>query len=337
MRRDLARWKALAALMALPALAALAMPAGAADMAAPASAPQARPLAEGVRWLPGSFVPGRQPDGNSVLFDGPAGTVAVDTGRHAEHTHALLAAVGAQPLAAVVNTHWHLDHLGGNAIVRAERPGTPVWASDAVRPAIAGWLADSRRDMAAALAAGKVDAATAAMMRIDVALIDAGDKLAPDVEVAAPRTLAAGGLALHLGVARDAVTAADLWVWDERSRVVAAGDLVTLPVPFLDTACAPRWQTALADLDALPFQILVPGHGEPMSRADFAAWRGAFGALLDCAASDAPDAACAERWITGLGPRWPAARDRGARAMLAYYLREHLRAPAARRDRFCPR
>ncbi|MBX3608161.1 MAG: MBL fold metallo-hydrolase [Piscinibacter sp.] len=302
---------------------------------AAAAAPSAQPLTAGVRWLPGSFAPGRQPDGNSVLFDGPAGSVIVDTGRHVVHTQALLDALDGRPLLAVVNTHWHLDHLGGNLLLRRHRPQTRVWASDAVRPAIGGWLADSRRQMEAALASGQVDAATAAMMRIDLALIDAGDQLAPDVAVAAPGPLAAEGLALQLGLARSAVTAADLWVWDPRSRVLAAGDLVTLPVPFLDTACAPGWRAALAELDALPFETLVPGHGAPLDRAGFAGWRRAFGALLDCAASDAPAADCAARWATDLGPRWPA-DDARARGLLDHYLRDVLRAPPERRNRFCP-
>jgi glyoxylase-like metal-dependent hydrolase (beta-lactamase superfamily II) len=289
-----------------------------------------------VRWRPGGFAPDRQPDGNSVLFDGPQGTVVVDTGRHIEHTQALLDAVGSRTLAAVVVTHWHLDHLGGVTVVRRARPGVRVWGSSAVGPALNGWLADSRRDMRTALDRGQVDAATAAMMRIDLALIDAGTALQPDVVVDAPGTLAAGGPPLQIGLARHAVTAADLWLYDPRSRVLAAGDLVTLPVPFLDTACAPRWRATLDDLAALPFTTLVPGHGEPLDRAGFEAWRAGFGALQDCAASEAPHAECAARWRQALGTRWPQ-DDRHATSLLDHYLQDVLRGPAARRDRFCPR
>ena len=74
--------------------------------------PQA--VAAGVYLQRDSFDPGRQPDGNSVIFIGPRGLVVVDSGRHAEHTQALLDFASARrtPIAVVVNSHWHLDHLG---------------------------------------------------------------------------------------------------------------------------------------------------------------------------------------------------------------------------------
>ncbi len=295
-------------------------------------------VADGVFMLPGTFAPGHQPDGNSVIFVGPRGLVVVDTGRHVEHTSALLdfSATRSQPIVAVVNTHWHLDHLGGNALLRERVPGLQVFASNAVAPALQGWLAASRRDMQAMLDAGKMDAQTQAMLRIDIALIDRGPKLLPDVTLDAARTIDVIGKPLQVGFESYAVTAGDLWVYDPAMGVLAAGDLVTLPVPFLDTACAPRWRQALSRLDEVPFKILVPGHGGPMDRAAFAMWRRAFEGLLDCAASDAPAAACTEGWIAAVGPLLPEAERANAREMTAYYLAQHLRAAPAQRDHFCP-
>jgi glyoxylase-like metal-dependent hydrolase (beta-lactamase superfamily II) len=190
--------------------------------------------------------------------------------------------------------------------------------------------------MQAMLDAGKMDTQTQAMLRIDIALIDLGPKLLPDVTLGASRTIDVVGRPLQIGFESQAVTAGDLWVYDPAAAVLAAGDLVTLPAPLLDTACAPRWRQALSRLDEVPFKTLVPGHGAPMDRAAFARWRRAFGGLLDCAASDAPASACAEGWITALGPLLPEAQRAGARDMTAYYLAQHLRAIPAQRDRFCP-
>ncbi len=308
-------------------------------VAARAAAPPLS-VAEGVFVLRSNLEPARQPDGNSVFFAGERGVVIVDTGRHAEHTQALLefAAARGQSIALVINTHWHLDHMGGNAMLREHVPGLKIVASDAVAPALAGWLASSRRDMQALLDGGRADPATRAMIKIDIGLIDAGPRLLPDVTLSAPRTPVDGaGRPLVVGLAREAVTNADLWVFDAASRVIAAGDLVTLPVPFLDTACAAGWRAALAELDtAVPFETLIPGHGAPMSHTDFATWRDAFGALLDCAAGASPASICADGWVAALGPLLPADEQGRARAMLDYYLAEHLRAPPAQRDRFCP-
>jgi glyoxylase-like metal-dependent hydrolase (beta-lactamase superfamily II) len=236
---------------------------------------------------------------------------------------------------ALINTHWHLDHLGGNALLREQVPGLQVLASGAVAPALKGWLANSRREMQALLDGGTLDAATQAMMRLDIALIDGGPKLLPDRVLDAPAALSLGGLTLQLGHEARAVTAGDLWVYDAASGVLAAGDLVTLPVPFLDTACPEGWRAALAHLEAQPFRTLVPGHGAPMSRADFRTWRRAFEGLLSCAAGEAEPATCARAWVDALGALLPVAEHPRARGMAAYYLRQHLRAEPAQRDRYC--
>ena len=47
-------------------------------------------LAPGVDLVPGKFVPNTQPDGNSVIFRAPRGLIVVDTGRHPDHTNAVL-------------------------------------------------------------------------------------------------------------------------------------------------------------------------------------------------------------------------------------------------------
>lgn len=62
---------------------------------------------------------------NNILFTGPDGAALVDTGycSHAEQTLALVrAALGAQALTRILNTHLHSDHCGGNAALQAAWP-----------------------------------------------------------------------------------------------------------------------------------------------------------------------------------------------------------------------
>ena len=93
--------------------------------------------------IPGTFERGRQPDGNSVILDAPKGLVVIDTGRHKAQQDKILRAAKARgkPIVAIINSHWHLDHTGGNQEIRAVYPGARIIASNAVL----GALSDSSR------------------------------------------------------------------------------------------------------------------------------------------------------------------------------------------------
>jgi len=292
-------------------------------------------LAPGVVLVPGGFEAGRQPDGNSLLLKGSEGWLLIDSGRHRAHTEAALKAAGGQ-VRAVMNTHWHLDHLGGNAWLRSQLPGLEVWASPAVAQALGsdGWLHRYRRQLAEALPTAPVD--QAAVMRVDQELLDHAAALKPNHEVGAASTLTLLGRRLQVGV-ETAVSGGDLWVLDGASGTLAAGDLVTLPVPFMDTACPPAWRETLTRLSAQPFKRLVPGHGPVMNRADFERWRGGFEALLDCADQGLHPAACAAVWRSRVDSWLDDAGRARVNGMVGYYFKTLLQAPKEQSERFCRR
>ena len=80
----------------------------------------AEPAAPAFHLIPGAVPPDKGPDGNSIILDAPDGLIVVDTGRHPEHSAKILsyARERGRPIAAIVNTHWHLDHTTGNWDVR---------------------------------------------------------------------------------------------------------------------------------------------------------------------------------------------------------------------------
>jgi glyoxylase-like metal-dependent hydrolase (beta-lactamase superfamily II) len=296
-----------------------------------------RALAPGVWLLPGRFERGRQPDGNSLLLQGPEGWALVDSGRHAEHTQALIDHVRAsgRPLVAVLNTHWHLDHLGGNAMLRDAAPGLRAWAAPAVRDAVRRRMPASAADLERMKADPQLDEATRRMVEIDLALYTRRAALEPDVLIEGPaQDLSLAGRPLRVGVAFG-VSGGDLWLLDPASGTLVVGDFVTLPVPFFDTACPERWQRSLAQLAALPFERVVPGHGPVMERADFERYRSAYDRLLACAASARAVGECSAGWVTDLGPLLPASGERGAHGMLRHYLEQRLRADPARSAADC--
>jgi glyoxylase-like metal-dependent hydrolase (beta-lactamase superfamily II) len=171
-----------------------------------------------------------------------------------------------------------------------------VHASDAIDEALTGFLAASAKDSAQYLTDPGVPESMREDVRADLATIRNGATLRPDVVVARSGSTAIGGRRLDLHLARDAATAGDVWLYDEATRVAVLGDLATLPAPFLDTACPAGWIAALAELGATPFEVAIPGHGPPLSRAQVERYRDAFAAFLACSATDRPAPECAAQW-----------------------------------------
>ncbi len=293
----------LAGLAALAAFS-LGMAAKAEVSSSPPPPPRPLPIARGVWLIPGGILPGREPDGNTVVFAGPKGLAVLDTGRHAWHWRAILdfAAARRAPILAIVNSHWHLDHTSGNRPLRRAFPQARVYASGAVEGALKGFLPSSARDSRDYLASGQAAPATAEDLKGDLGVIADPAALIPDVRIEGDKDLELGGRRIEAHLARAAATAGDVWLFDPSSRTVAVGDLVTLPAAFLDTACPAGWRAALGEVWRTPFRRLVPGHGPVMDRKLFAAYRSAFDSLIDCAAGQSPKAACAAAWTQAVRP-----------------------------------
>ena len=274
----------------------------------------------GVRLLRGAFAPGAQPDGNSVIFDAPGGLVVIDTGRHAAHTQAILdfSESAGRPIVAVVNTHWHLDHIGGNAAIRAAHPGVRFYASGALEGALGGFLASYRSQLAEMLKSDP-PAGQKSAFEAEIRLIDQGMKLAPDVVIERGGIVPMGGAPFRLGLEAGAVTAGDVWLLDESRGILVAGDLITLPAPFLDTACPARWKESLDRLAALEFDLVIPGHGAPLTRPQFEIYRKAFGSLLDCAAGQQEKEKCVDGWVAAIAPLEPG-DEAFTRTLMRYYV-----------------
>ncbi len=287
--------------------------------------------------LPGHIDLEIGPDGNSVILDAPDGLVVVDTGRHEAHAARILdhaRAVG-KPVVAVVNTHWHLDHTTGNRELLSAHPRARLLATDAVSGALTGFLAAApqrARDRAADQTLSEDERARA---RRTLAALEDRAALVPETPVAVGGAVELGGRRFALRVARSAATEADLWLLAPDEGLAVVGDLVVAPVPFFDTGCEEGWRAALTDVAAAEWRSLIPGHGAPMTRDDFARWRMAFEAWLDCAGSDRPAGQCAEGWMRDAAGFHTADEAPGVRMLAEAYVAEVLRAPAEERMAYC--
>src|SRR5688572_5329983 len=248
-------------------------------------------------------MPGRGPDGNTIIIDAPDGLIVVDTGRHKVHSDAILAfaATRKRPIAVIVNTHWHLDHASGNGRLKAAHPKARVYTTTAVDKVLApgGFLARNLED-AKKMLTNTDDAVRRDEIQIFIATMEARSDLRPDVPVTKSASMRLAGRPLDVHVTDKAVSDADVWLFDKATRIAVIGDLITLPVPYFETACPERWRASLDEVWATPFETAVPGHGQPMTRAQFDAYRQAYGAFISCVQSSNAAAACSKIWVDGV-------------------------------------
>ncbi|HEY5762006.1 MAG TPA: quinoprotein relay system zinc metallohydrolase 1 [Rhodocyclaceae bacterium] len=184
---------------------------------------------------------------NTAFIDTGDGVVVIDSGstrRYGLALRAAIATVTPEPIREIWITHHHPDHFLGNQAF-ADMP--------------IGALAETARGIRAEGGAF-----------LDNIYRLTGD-WAKGTEIHAPETMLAAG---HRPIGRHRFrllalsghTAADLAVFDETTGVLFAGDLAFHDrAPTTPHAAIGDWQVSLDTLAALPFSLLVPGHGEPTS------------------------------------------------------------------------
>jgi glyoxylase-like metal-dependent hydrolase (beta-lactamase superfamily II) len=306
-------------------------------VSAACAAPSAGTKADSYHLIPGSVPMDKGPDGNSIFLDAPEGLILIDTGRHPAHAERLLAYASerGKPIAAIVNTHWHLDHTTGNYDIHHAYPQARVYATGAIEGALVGFLNRNRDQVDEMLAdPGTPEARKAEMLR-GRAVIDNPDRLRPTVPVSASGPMWIAGRKFEVHVAPFAATEADLWLYDPKVRLAIVGDLVVDIVPFMDTACADGWRKALKELEATPFLTLIPGHGAPMDRATFVHWKGAFDNFVDCGRSTTPKEECVGGWKRDAAPFIDAAHAGYVEEAAAYYIDTRLRSSSEEQQKYC--
>lgn len=302
-----------------------------------ASCAAAQPVALAYRLIPGSVPLDRGPDGNSVILDATDGLIVVDTGRHPEHSAKILAYARerGRPVAAIVNTHWHLDHTTGNLDVRQAYPQVQVYATSAIDGALVTFLQQGRERADQALADPKTSPVDRAQIERGRYRLDHPDTLRATRPVSRSGRMEIAGRALDVNVAPFASTEADIWLYDREARLAIVGDLVVDIVPFMDTACPDGWLEALDEIERTDFTTLIPGHGPAMSRADFRQWRAAFAGFVACGRSATDKNQCIAGWEQDAARFIDDTHRDYVRQAADYYLTSRLRSSPDEQGRYC--
>ena len=288
--------------------------------------------------IPGGVYEDKGPDGNTIVLDAPEGLIVVDTGRHPNHAAKILAYAKStgRPVAAIVNSHWHLDHTTGNMDLLKAYPGAAIVTSRGIEGQLyRDFIAPGRERTRKALAEGTASEQERPRMIRAQAFFDQPAYGRPTVAVERSAKMRVAGRELDLHLARFAASEGDVWLFIPEEKMVIAGDLVVDIVPFMDTACVDGWSTALGEIAAVDFQSLIPGHGAPMTKPQFLAWKSAFDRYVECGRSNHAADRCVEGWMTDAAPFIAEEKKGYVREAAAYYIETRLRSKPEEQQRFC--
>jgi glyoxylase-like metal-dependent hydrolase (beta-lactamase superfamily II) len=188
---------------------------------------------------------------NNVLLESRDGHVLIDSGcaRHAPLTLGLLEhALGEAPLARLVNTHCHSDHMGGNAAIKA-RYGCPIALPAREAKAIDDW-----------------DEQTLLLAYTD----QHAPRFAYDETIEPGETRVWGDLQWR-ALAAPGHDMGALVFFNDEHRILISGDAlwengygIVMPRE-IDPRALPATRATLETLAALEARIVIPGHGEPFT------------------------------------------------------------------------
>ncbi|HZZ93416.1 MAG TPA: MBL fold metallo-hydrolase [Usitatibacter sp.] len=230
--------------------------------------------------------------GNSVVIEGARGLVVVDTGQHPRLTRMMIErirAITAKPVLYVVNTHWHNDHVAGNALYAGAYPGarfvahsfTAAMLEQEIAPYAHGgctrFLERESAPLRAMVDSGKsadgkaIPAARLARLGEVVVDADAGgaecrefDFRGADIAFDERVTLKLGDRDVQVLFLGRANTAGDAIVYLPEARMVITGDVLVHPFPFATQSYIHEWAAVLRRIEAMDADVIIPGHGPVM-------------------------------------------------------------------------
>lgn len=232
--------------------------------------------------------------GNTLVVVGDDGVLVVDTGHFPSLARKMIGDIRKltdQPVRYVVNTHWHPDHVFGNAAYREAFPNAVFLAHAETRRLVVkndpqyievqqnmdktlerarALLATGKHRNGAPVTADERVGYEALMRALEATRGDAAVTLSPETMTFESEVDVFLGKrevkVLHLGRGN---TAGDAVVYVPDARVVASGDLVVGPTPYAFGSYLGEWIAVLEKLRGLGADTLLPGHGEVQHGFDY--------------------------------------------------------------------
>ena len=198
---------------------------------------------------------------NAGFVIGDDGVLVVDSFFYPDAAKALrdeIRRITDKPIRYVINTHYHIDHVSGDAVFKA------AGATIIAHRNVPGWIHTGNRHLMG------------------------GDAIPPDIKaqidaLIPPDRTIDKAMVLMLGKRRVAIrpvlghTGGDLEVEVPDAKVMFTGDILwNHSTPNLTDATTSQWIVTLSDLERLPNEVFVPGHGDVATSRDVASLRQLF-------------------------------------------------------------
>lgn len=226
-------------------------------------------------------------DSNATVIVGDAHVMVIDSQVGPASAEAVIAEVRkitTRPVRYVVATHWHGDHFQGNEAYRRAYPGVEFVAQQAA--------ADDMRRRATAMRQEDIESLRREIPAAEERLAKRVDRQGGALDAEGARLLAESiarnrrylealesvafvfpGMLVHERLEWDlgnrvvrllhfrGHTSGDLVAWLPQERVLVTGDLVD-DMPFLGHGHPADYLRTLDALDALAWDVMIPGHGQ---------------------------------------------------------------------------
>jgi glyoxylase-like metal-dependent hydrolase (beta-lactamase superfamily II) len=241
-------------------------------------------LAEGVYAIEHEGHNDPNASGNTTVIIGDRQVLVVDTGflpSAATEDIAQIKQWTDKPVSFVVNTHFHNDHNFGNRVYLNSWPGVTIIAQtetkkemDLFGPGSAMRMERGIGRLRTMLETGKTPDGRALTdderAQVKAALADRDRVVAEMKKVTFQSatltfeqelTVDLGNREVQIKFLGRGNTGGDAVVYLPKERIVVAGDLVVLPVPYIYDGYPSEWVGTLEHLGRLDADAIVPGHG----------------------------------------------------------------------------
>lgn len=240
-------------------------------------------IASGVHVIRHADAADGNPSGNTTVIEGDRGLLVVDSCYLPSQARQDIEDIrnwSHKPVRYLVNTHWHPDHVRGNAVYAQAYPGITIVAHREMQRLMRMYETGNREraprrlhEREESLRSGRANgkrltskeladlASMVTARRAILAELQDAPLLLPDLLVSDGIDIDLGNRVVQVRHSGPGDTLGDVWLYLPNDKVLVTGDLLVAPVPYFFAGYPRDHRNVLLHLAELDSTVIVPGHG----------------------------------------------------------------------------